>query len=103
MTTPPTTDPTSTAPISGDGRVVEVHSEPVELYKILKFEGMAESGGQAKAVIAEGQVSVNGSVELQKRKKILAGDKIEFNGDRIVIRLSATPETIPEAIPKAKP
>lgn len=97
MTTPPTNDPSATAPISADARVVEVNSEPVELYKILKFEGMAESGGQAKAVIAEGQVRVNGSVELQKRKKIVAGDKIEFNGDRLVIQLSSTHEAIPKA------
>lgn len=97
--TPITLRTTSSAPSSLDHRVVEVTSEPVELYKILKFEGMAESGGQAKAVIAAGQVVVNGVVELQKRKKILAGDKIEFNGDKIVIQRSPTPAT-PTAEPK---
>ena len=57
---------------------VILEKEPVELYKILKFEGIVESGGRAKAVIAEGQVQVNGEVETQKGKKIVSGDIIEF-------------------------
>ena len=52
-------------------RDVEVVKVPVELYKILKFEGLVSSGAEAKAVIAEGQVKVNGEVEIQKRKKII--------------------------------
>jgi len=68
-------------------RVVEISHEPIELYKILKFESMATSGGEAKAVIAEGLVSVNGAVETRKRKKIVSGDIIEFRQDRIRILL----------------
>ncbi len=59
--------------------------EFIELYKILKVEGMASSGGEAKAVIAEGQVLVNGTIETQKRKKIVAGDSIEFRNEKIHI------------------
>lgn len=68
-------------------REVEITREPIELYKILKFEGMTTSGGEAKAVITEGQVKVNGSVETQKRKKIVAGDIIEFGDDKVQVRL----------------
>ena len=57
---------------------VELTIEPVELYKILKFEGLVASGGEAKMVISEGLVLVNGKVETRKRKKIVAGDTIEF-------------------------
>ena len=64
-------------------REVIVTKEPVELYKILKFEGMAGSGGEAKAVIAAGQVRVNGQVEMQKRKQIVSGDIIEFGTEKI--------------------
>ena len=71
-----------------DARIVEINREPIELYKILKFEGMIESGGQAKAVIAAGEVLLNGKIETQKRKKILTGDVIEFNQDRIRIELA---------------
>jgi len=68
-------------------REVEITREPVELYKILKFEGMAASGGEAKSVIAEGMVLVNGEIETRKRKKIVGGDTIEFNNETIQIRL----------------
>lgn len=75
---------------STDIRIVEISREPVELHKILKFEGMVASGGQAKAVVAAGEVQVNGKVETQKRKKIVSGDTIEFNNETIRIRLAAT-------------
>ncbi len=58
--------------------IAELESEFVELYKILKFEGVADSGGEAKQAIAEGLVSVNGEIETRKRKKIRAGDQIDF-------------------------
>ena len=60
-----------------------INREPVELYKLLKFEGLAASGGEAKFLIAQGQVTVNGEVELRKRKKLMAGDIIEFNGEQL--------------------
>jgi ribosome-associated protein len=71
-----------------DVRIVEISREPVELYKILKFEGMVASGGQAKAVVAAGQVLVNGKVETRKGKKIVTGDTIEFNNEKIGIKLT---------------
>lgn len=61
-----------------DKIIAELESEFVELFKILKFEGLAESGGNAKQVIQDGLVSVNGEVETRKRKKIRAGDQIDF-------------------------
>lgn len=68
-------------------RTVEISKQPVELYKILKFEGMVASGGEAKLVIADGLVQVNGETETRKRRKIVSGDTIEFNGDAILIQL----------------
>ena len=68
-------------------RDVEITSEPVELYKILKFEGLVSSGGEAKTVVADGRVLVNGEIETRKRKKIVAGDVIEFRDEKIRIRL----------------
>ena len=66
---------------------VEITKEPVELYKILKFEGLVSSGGEAKLVIADGQVLVNGKTETRKRKKIVTGDVIEFENERYLIHL----------------
>jgi len=66
--------------------IAELKEEFVELYKILKFEGLVESGGMAKQIIADGQVIVNGLVETRKRKKIIAGDKIEYSGQSIDVK-----------------
>ena len=58
-------------------RMVEIAREPVELYKILKFENLAASGGEAKFRIQAGHVRVNGQTETRKRRKIRHGDVIE--------------------------
>ena len=63
--------------------------QPVELFKILKFEGLAGTGGEAKMLIADGQVRVNGMQETRKRKQIVADDVIEFGGEKYVVRLKA--------------
>jgi len=68
-------------------RSVVVSHQPIELYKILKFEGLVGSGGEAKAVVANGLVKVNGLVETQKRKKIVVGDIIEFSTETFNIQL----------------
>jgi ribosome-associated protein len=68
-------------------RIVEITKEPVELYKILKFEGLVASGGEAKLVIDEGLVMVNDQVETRRRKKIVSGDHIEFAGEVMRIQL----------------
>ena len=68
-------------------RKVEILKEPIELCKILKFESMVSSGGEAKSVIAEGQVLVNGKIETRKRKKIVSGDIVEFGKKKIRIQL----------------
>lgn len=63
--------------------ITELESEFVELYKILKFEGISDSGGAAKQSIAAGLVRVNGEVETRKRKKISPGDQIKVSGQTI--------------------
>jgi ribosome-associated protein len=67
-------------------REVEVSREPIELYKLLKLDGMVASGGEAKAVIAEGLVLVNGEVETRKRKQIFSGDIVTFGEEEIRIQ-----------------
>ena len=69
---------------------VDIDKEPIELYKILKFEGLVASGGEAKAAVAQGLVKLNGKVELQKRKKVMSGDVVEFGGNEILIQSSNT-------------
>jgi ribosome-associated protein len=68
-------------------RNVEITREPVELYKILKFEGLVTTGGEAKLLIGDGQVTVNGDIETRRRKKIVDGDVIEFRGEKLQVQL----------------
>lgn len=68
---------------------VFINKEPVELFKILKFEGIASSGAEAKDMIAAGTVLVNGIIEKQKRKQMVAGDTIEINGEIFLLKLGA--------------
>ena len=66
---------------------IEINRQPIELYKLLKFEGLASSGGEAKMIIGNGLVMLNGAVETRKRKKIVSGDVVEFAGERFLIQL----------------
>jgi ribosome-associated protein len=66
---------------------ITISKQPVELYKLLKFESLASSGGEAKAMVAEGRVKVNGEVETRKRKQIVAGDTITFENDTFLVVL----------------
>lgn len=59
---------------------VVLRSQPVELYKILKFEGLAGSGAEAKQLVDDGLVSVNGEIERRRRRKIVDKDQIQFDG-----------------------
>lgn len=68
-----------------DAQVVYLTQSPVELYKVLKFENLAASGGEAKYLIADGLVRVNGEIETRKRKKIYPGDIIEL--DNICLKM----------------
>lgn len=67
--------------------VIEVKESPIELYKLLKLADLVQSGGEAKFVISEGQVQLNGVVEIQKRKKIIVDDLIEFNSQKLRIAI----------------
>ncbi|MCC5015105.1 MULTISPECIES: RNA-binding S4 domain-containing protein [unclassified Legionella] len=68
---------------------VFINKEYVELFKILKFEGIASSGAEAKDMIASGTVLVNGIIEKQKRKKMVTGDTIEMKGEIFRLKLGA--------------
>lgn len=61
-------------------RQVKLREEYVELNKLLKFENLVGSGGEAKQAIAAGMVKVDGAVETRVRRKLVAGDRVEFAG-----------------------
>ncbi len=67
---------------------INILKEPVELYKILKFEGMTSTGGEAKLLIGDSQVTVNGETETRRGRKMMSGDVIGFRGDEFHLQLA---------------
>ena len=63
----------------------ELEDDYIELFKLLKVTGVAESGAQAKMLIDEGAIKRNGEVELRKRAKIVSGEKIEVGEETIEV------------------
>ena len=64
---------------------IKLRDEYIKLGQALKAAGLVESGVDAKLVILDGQVKVNGAVELQRGKKLHAGDVVEYDGETIRI------------------
>ena len=58
----------------------------VELNQLLKLVGIADSGGQGKAIVASGAVTVDGAVELRKTAKIRAGQVVRIDDAEIRIQ-----------------
>lgn len=63
----------------------ELTGEFIELYKLLKLFSLSTSGGMAKAMIADGEVLVDGQIELRKRCKLRRGQVVECGGEKIEI------------------
>jgi ribosome-associated protein len=66
-------------------REVKIDTEFIKLDQFLKFESLVGSGGEAKNIIGDGMVKVNGSVELARGKKLRIGDTVEVFGEVIKI------------------
>lgn len=69
-------------------RSIKVREIPIELCQFIKFGGLAASGGEAKQLVAEGSVQLNGVVETRKRKKLAVGDRVTLNGQTLVVELA---------------
>lgn len=64
---------------------VEIRDEFIKLGQALKLAGLVESGVDAKEVIQDGEVSVNGEIDTRRGKKLVNGDVVSFNGNEFVI------------------
>ena len=63
--------------------IITINDEFIKLDNLLKYSGIAQTGGEAKIMIQSGQVLVNGEVCTMRGKKMRDGDKAQY-GDRIV-------------------
>jgi len=64
---------------------IKLRDEFIKLGQALKLAGLVESGVDAKFVIQDGLVKVNGQIETQRGKKLFPGDVIEFDGNSVKI------------------
>lgn len=64
---------------------IKLRDEFIKLGQALKAANLVESGVDAKFVIQDGLVKVNGNIETQRGKKLVDGDVVEFNGETIKI------------------
>ena len=65
---------------------IKISTACIKLDQFLKFCGLAETGGHAKEIVAEGVVSVNGEVCMQRGKKLVPGDVVTVDDYRIVVK-----------------
>ena len=63
-----------------------LRDEFIKLGQAIKAAGLVESGVEAKIVIQDGEVKVNGVVETQRGKKLFGGEVVEYNGSSILIK-----------------
>lgn len=64
---------------------IKLREEFIKLGQALKAAGLVDSGVEAKYVIQDGKVLVNGSTEIQRGKKLYDGDVVTYNGQEIKI------------------
>ena len=64
---------------------IKITTEFIKLDALLKFASMVNSGGEAKMLIQDGQILVNGEVCTMRGKKILSGDKVTYGDKEVVI------------------
>ena len=66
-----------------------LRGEHITLDALLKATGLAGSGGEAKVFITEGRVTVNGSAETRRGRKLRAGDEVVLGGSRVRLQAGA--------------
>ena len=65
--------------------IIKLREDYIKLGQALKAANLVDSGVESKFVIQDGLVTVNGKIELQRGKKLVDGDIVEFEGNKIKI------------------
>lgn len=64
---------------------IAIETEFIKLDALLKFAALVGTGGEAKYVISEGMVKVNGEVCTMRGKKLRPGDRVDFTGNELLV------------------
>lgn len=62
-----------------------MQEDTIKLDQFLKFQGMVQTGGQAKMLIQSGEVSVNGQTETRRGRKLIKGDRVTTLGETVEV------------------
>ncbi|MBE9010755.1 RNA-binding S4 domain-containing protein [Pseudanabaenaceae cyanobacterium LEGE 13415] len=62
-----------------------MQEDTIKLDQFLKFQGLAQTGGQAKLLIQSGEVRVNGQIETRRGRKLVKGDRVTTLGETIEV------------------
>ena len=65
---------------------IEIRDEYIKLGQAMKLAGLVSSGIEAKVVIQDGEVKVNGEVDTRRGKKLYSGDNFEYNGELVTVK-----------------
>ena len=71
-------------------KTIEITTEYIKLPDLLKLAGLTYTGGEAKVMVQEGLVTVNGEVCTMRGRKIRPGDTVEFEGKTLEVRYADT-------------
>ena len=74
---------------------VPIRDESIRLGQFLKLANLVESGSDAKPVIADGLVQVNGEVETRRGRQLVLGDVVELQGQAARVAAEGTPDNLP--------
>lgn len=66
-------------------KTITITTEFIKLQDLLKFASLVSTGGEAKIVILDEEVTVNGEICTQRGRKIRPGDKVEFRGEELTV------------------
>lgn len=69
-----------------ENKEIAIRDEYIRLDSLLKLAGSVGTGGEAKIVVQEGMVKVNGETCTMRGKKLRSGDKVEYNNNYFVIK-----------------
>lgn len=64
---------------------IKIRDEFIKLGQLLKLAGFVDSGVEAKIVIQDGLVKVNGEIDTRRGRKIVAGDIVEYEGNKVQV------------------
>lgn len=71
--------------------MTDASNDFIRLDQLLKLSGLAQTGGHAKVVIQNGEVLVNGEVEIRRRRKLYPGDRVDYGEETVIVEDDGEP------------